>query len=139
MPEARCAGLDLTRLGRFLALTVRGDAAPMSDLAAACVTQLDGFRKPASASALDARKTPRMDAAQIALLERWGYPYVMEFFRFHMTLTARLPKAACARWEAHLRAHLPELPCPFTISAISLVGERADGRFELVLDAPLGR
>ena len=24
-------------------------------------------------------------------LDRWGYPYVMQDFRFHMTLTGRLP------------------------------------------------
>jgi hypothetical protein len=29
-------------------------------------------------------------------LDRWGYPYVMEEFRFHMTLTGRLDSTC--RW-----------------------------------------
>ena len=33
--------------------------------------------------------TPR----QRDYLDRWGYPYVMEEFRFHMTLTGRLDTA----------------------------------------------
>jgi 2'-5' RNA ligase len=33
--------------------------------------------------------TPR----QREYLDRWGYPYVMEEFRFHMTLTGRLDAA----------------------------------------------
>src|SRR5882672_12556065 len=38
-----------------------------------------------------------LTARQLDHLERWGYPYVMEDFRFHMTLTGRL---AAERREA---------------------------------------
>jgi 2'-5' RNA ligase len=31
-----------------------------------------------------------LTARQLDHLDRWGYPYVMEDFRFHMTLTGRL-------------------------------------------------
>ena len=31
-----------------------------------------------------------MTPKQCEHLDRWGYPYVMEDFRFHMTLTGRL-------------------------------------------------
>ena len=38
----------------------------------------------------------RLTPAQEALLMRWGSPYVMDEFRFHMTLTGRLAKARMA-------------------------------------------
>ena len=36
------------------------------------------------------RNPSALTSRQREQLERWGYPYVMEDFRFHMTLTGRL-------------------------------------------------
>ena len=72
--------------------------------------------------------TPR----QRDLLDRWGYPYVMEEFRFHLTLTDRLPDAE-APVMAALAAHFaPVLPRPFVIEDLCLFGEDAAGRFHLL-------
>ncbi|HBS50755.1 MAG TPA: phosphonate metabolism protein [Rhodobacteraceae bacterium] len=129
---ASASGLRLSRLGRFLALTPEGDAAGIDRVAAACVRGLDGFRAPASEAELARRRAARLSDRQEALLARWGYPYVMEEFRFHMTLTGRLPQAEIARWVALLEARLPALPAPFVLDQVALMGERADGRFELI-------
>jgi hypothetical protein len=62
-----------------------------------------------------------LSPAQEALLDRWGYPYVMEEFRFHMTLTARLDDEegiAVARELGPLVEPLCGAPLP--IDAISL-------------------
>jgi hypothetical protein len=56
----------------------------------------------------------------------------MEEFRFHLTLTGRLPKDAIRHWEEHVRRHLPALPSPFVMDTIALVGGREDGCFELI-------
>lgn len=132
----KCGGLELARLGRFFALTLKGESRGIDRIAAVCVEGLDPFRAPLT-EVERAKRQPR-NPQQAALLERWGYPHVMEGFRFHMTLSARLPKAALDGWEADLRAYLPELPSPFVMSSISLVGEREDGLFEQIERFALG-
>jgi putative phosphonate metabolism protein len=129
---ARCAGLELARLGRFLALVPQGDASGLARVAATCVEALDRFRAPPEEAELDRRRKAGLSARQEALLTRWGYPYVMEEFRFHMTLTGRLPVDDIPHWTETLRAHLPPLPDPFVLDQVALVGEREDGRFELI-------
>ncbi len=129
---AQADGLSLTRLGRFLALTPTGDTTGIARVARAAVAELDAFRAPAGEAELDRRRQAGLSTAQEANLMRWGYPYVMDEFRFHMTLTGRLPKAEIADWEQKLAAHLPPLPAPFKLDEIALVGERPDGRFELI-------
>ncbi|WP_424973557.1 DUF1045 domain-containing protein [Dinoroseobacter sp. S124A] len=130
--SARCDGLQLSRLGRFLALTPVGETGALAALAEACVTELDLFRAPPSAEELARRRGAGLSPAQEANLVEWGYPYVRDQFRFHMTLTGRLPKPDLPSWEDTLRAALPPLPAPFVIDSLGLVGERADGRFELI-------
>ncbi|MEL7299255.1 MAG: DUF1045 domain-containing protein [Pseudomonadota bacterium] len=129
-------GLRVATLGSFVALVpeMRSDA--LDDLAASCVTQFDSFRAPLTADELERRKRTRLTASQEALLGRWGYPYVLEEFRFHMTLTGPLPGPEPV--AAILRAHFAAaLPSPFVIDAVSLCGEREDGRFEVIERVPL--
>ena len=129
---ADCAGLDLKALGRFLALTPQGDQSGLARVAAACVTELDPLRAPATEAELTRRRQARLSDRQDALLQQWGYPYVLDQFRFHLTLTGRLPVDRVTHWMDVVRAHLPDLPVPFGIHQVALVGERSDGRFELL-------
>ncbi len=66
-------------------------SAELQALAAEAVRHFDGFRAPLTASDRARRNPDRLPPRQREYLERWGYPYVMEEFRFHMTLTGRLP------------------------------------------------
>jgi putative phosphonate metabolism protein len=125
-------GLDLTVMGRFLALTPRGDTAGLRAVAEACVRDLDGFRAAPTDAELARRRKSNLTARQDALLVQWGYPYVMEEFRFHITLSGGLPKEVVAAWTRTVADHLPDLPTPFVIDQIALCGERDDGRFELI-------
>lgn len=129
---AQCDGLGLTRLGRFLALTAIGDKSGISRIANACVAGLDEFRAPPMPQDLERRRASGLSPRQDEYLGRWGYPYVFEEFRFHMTLTGKLSKARLPKVEAHLRQAMPELPAPFRIGSICLLGERPDTRFELI-------
>ena len=132
LAPAQCEGLELTRLGRFLALVPQGDTQDLQGVAQACVCDLDGFRAPAGEDELARRRGAGLSARQEALLLDWGYPYVLEEFRFHLTLSGRLPKDDLPLWEAHVQAHLPVLPRPFILDQIALCGEREDGRFEML-------
>ncbi len=126
-------GLALTRLGGFLALTVTGDTAALVDLAAAIVRGLDGFRAPASEEELARRRKANLSTRQEALLLQWGYPYVMEEFRFHITLTGKLGKDRAETVRQRLDPLVaPLLPAPFAINDLCLVGEDDDGMFHLI-------
>lgn len=123
-------GLVLSRLGRFLALTPAGDAAPLAALAATFVQELDGFRAPLSDAEIAKRNPARLSPAQRALLDRWGYPYVLGEFRFHLTLTGPLDHADAAATEIALAPLLqPLIAGPFAVNSLCLFGEAADGRF----------
>jgi putative phosphonate metabolism protein len=125
--------LHLARLGRFLALRVSGDETALSRLAAACVQDLDPFRAPASEAELAKRRAAGLNPAQDANLLAWGYPFVLDQFRFHITLTGKLPKAELPAVEAALATHLiPLLPTPLVIRDVALVGEDDAGRFHLI-------
>lgn len=135
----RLAGLEVAALGGFAAMRPVGDAGALSRLAAATVEGLDAFRAPPGAAELARRRAAGLTPAQEALLARWGYPYVMEEFRFHMTLTGPLAAPAREAVRAALAAHFaPVLPAPFAIDALTLLGEGEDGRFREILRAPLG-
>lgn len=125
-------GLALRRLGRFLALTPEGDQTGIARVAATCVEVLDPFRAPTGAAELARRRKAGLTDRQDDYLVRWGYPYVMEEFRFHLTLTGRLEPETIDHWTAIAKAHLPPLPHPFAMEEVALVGERPDGCFELI-------
>ena len=86
-------GLTLADLGGFLALVPVAAGDDLSALAGQCVRELESFRAPPSESEIARRRKAGLTERQEALLQRWGYPYVFEEFRFHLTLTGRLPDA----------------------------------------------
>lgn len=84
--------LQAATLGTFIALVPAAPCPALDNVAEACVRELDPFRAPLSAVERARRiggKT--LSPHELALLDRWGYPYVLEAFRFHMTLTGSLP------------------------------------------------
>ena len=120
--------LKVGELDGFLALVPDGDPTPLHDLAARCVREFDGFRRPPTDGELARRRKAALTARQDANLLRWGYPYVLDDFRFHMTLTERLEPGEGARHANAARAHFaPELDVPVTIDAITLFHEPEPG------------
>jgi len=94
--------LVVARIGRFVAL-VPGEPAPaLQALADDCVRAFDRFRAPPSREETARRLKADLTQRQRALLERWGYPYVFEEYRFHMTLTGPLDPDAAAAFEERL-------------------------------------
>lgn len=130
-PRVVIPSLVVRRLGGFVAITPAAPSAALADLAGRCVAALDPFRASPSDAELARRRTAGLNARQDALLIRWGYPFVMEEFRFHMTLTGRTAEAetTCAALAAHFAPVLPE---PFVIKNLAVMGECAKGRFHLL-------
>ncbi|KAA5604660.1 DUF1045 domain-containing protein [Roseospira marina] len=114
--------LTVAALGGFLALVPSAPSPALEDLAAACVQTFDGFRAPPAPDEVARRQAAGLTAAQAALLDRWGYPYVLGEFRFHMTLTGRIDdpaeRAAVADALTHLFAPLLGAPEPVTGVAV---------------------
>jgi putative phosphonate metabolism protein len=90
VPAFAAPPLRLARLAGFWALILSQPCPAIDRLAASCVTDLDAFRRPPGPAELARRRRAGLSPEQDALLGRWGYPYVMAEFRFHMTLTSRL-------------------------------------------------
>ena len=114
-------GLRITRLSRFLALTPCGESTALQDLAAACVSRLDPFRAALSDQDLQRRQRTPLSQTQMHNLLRWGYPHVMEAFRFHMTLTGEIGRAEGDLLADFLTDYFgAELDKPLSLCAMSL-------------------
>lgn len=92
---ARTAPFDLPPLAvydldGFLALRETAPCPALHAWADACVTGLDEHRTPPDEAEIARRRPERLTAPQRGHLARWGYPYVFEEWRFHVTLTRRL-------------------------------------------------
>ncbi len=82
--------LALAELSDFLALVPTARCTDLQDLADRCVVEFDEFRQPAGEAELARRRASGLSPRQEELLLRWGYPYVLDQWRFHLTLTGRI-------------------------------------------------
>lgn len=82
--------LELAIIGKFIALTPTTQSAALEKLSAACVRAFEAFRMPLSDQQVTNYKNNKLTIHQEQMLENWGYPYVMEEFRFHISLTDRI-------------------------------------------------
>lgn len=78
-------------ISSFIAVVPDGSCPELQMFAEDCVTVFDSFRAPLSDADRERRNISALTDRQIAYLDRWGYPYVFEEFRFHMTLAGSLP------------------------------------------------
>ena len=86
--------LVIADLYGFLALVPdQPDNPQLRDLAAHVVEAFEPFRAPLSPRDRAARAAQGLSPRQEELLDAYGYPYVFDEFRFHMTLTDRLDPA----------------------------------------------
>jgi len=109
--------LKLMHLDSFFAL-VPFDESPegrqavqdINTLSADAVSFFDPFRAVPSEQEIARRHQHNLSARQRALLDEWGYPYVFDEYRFHITLTDRLRFSVEAHaMEENLRMYLEEV------------------------------
>jgi hypothetical protein len=141
---ARQSAFDLTveaaALEQFVAIrpaTAEG-AAAISTLAADALHEFAPLRAMPSEQDRQRRLAADLNARQRELLERWGYPYVLDEFRFHMTLSDSIEpddRAALIDWW---RPQLAELG-PMPIDSAALFVEPQPGKpFVLAARLPFG-
>lgn len=101
---------EAATLGRFVALRAADEtgAHALRELAADALRTLGHLRAAQTADELAKRLDAPLTPRQRAYVEAWGYPYVFDEFRFHMTLSDSLDDEAvraslALAWNAQMR------------------------------------
>lgn len=132
--------MQLATLGNFVALVPEAEPEGLQALAAACVTGLDDLRAPLGKEALARRRSAGLDAREDELLTLYGYPYVLDRFRLHLTLTGSVDALTAHRVRSGLASDLARLNAqtPLALDRLCLFIEPAPGAaFQRVIDVRL--
>ncbi|WP_309083496.1 DUF1045 domain-containing protein [Chelativorans sp.] len=132
--------IKLARLDGFFALVPAAPLPELDRLAADVVTAFEPFRAPLTPEEIERRNPDGLSPAQLKNLHKWGYPHVFEEFRFHMTLTGRVPSAEAQRMEAAIESFFgPLLLEPLEIASLALFVEPEGGApFHIKSFHPIG-
>ncbi len=138
-PRPMIGNLVLSRLGAFFAI-VPAEAEPaLAALEAEVLDAFEPFRAPLTEAEIAARRPDRLNARQLSHLRRWGYPFVLDEFRFHMTVTGSVPESAedpSRDLDAHFAAVLGR---PLPLDGLGLFVEPTPGApFRVHAFHPLG-
>lgn len=131
----------LSRIDRFFALTPAERSEPLDSLASDIVVAFDRFRAPLSDADLARRNPEKLKPAELKYLQQWGYPYVFEAFRFHMTLSGQVPDADSDRFQGAIEGYFGSLfDQPLVVGSIALFAEPEPGApFTVLAHRALGR
>ena len=132
-------GPVVNSISGFIAVIPGERSSELQQFAADAVRAFDGFRAPLTAEDRARRNPQRLTPRQIEYLDRWGYPYVMEEFRFHMTLTGRLDDGRRDDVLAMLRERFARLDlAELAVDRIALFRQDdAKAPFAIIGDWPL--
>jgi putative phosphonate metabolism protein len=120
--------LAVGQLDGFFALLPEQPVAALNRLAGDVVEAFDRFRAPLSEAEIERRNPDAMSAEEFGNLHRWGYPYVFDSFRFHMTLTGRVAGGEAGRVRAALgEVFGAALSAPVRVDGIALFVEPEPG------------
>jgi putative phosphonate metabolism protein len=118
--------LQVGRIADFLALVPREPSVELSALADACVRDFDEFRAPPEPEERARRMQARLSPREQELLATWGYPYVLEGWRFHMTLASGLgPHEINGLCLALQRLAAPSCGTPLQVDGVCLFEQAA--------------
>lgn len=98
---------------RYDALAFDQQPQEIKDLAAACTTRFEKYRAPLTEQDVIRRQKKALSKSQISNLQQYGYPYVLDEFNFHMTLSGTMPDDdnGFLRWLGVLYGQMvPETP-----------------------------
>ena len=114
--------LAVRPLGQFIALRLTENFDAMRTLHEACVRDFDGFRAALSYDDIERRRKADLSPEQDARMLDWGYPYIFEDFRWHMTLSSRIVSDATRDRLLNLLQGLfqPALISPLRIDGIAV-------------------
>lgn len=120
--------LVVSPLGPFFAFVPGNPTPALEDLAAATVEAFEPYRAPLTEEDIARRSPGKLSERQLGFLKRWGYPYVFEEFRFHMTLTGPVDAKERPATEKRLRERFAEHDgAPVDVDTLALFVEPEPG------------
>lgn len=120
--------LVIGQIDGFFALVPNAPLPELDAFAAAVVRHFDRFRAPLSDAEIARRNPDALRPEEVRNLVQWGYPYVFERFRFHMTLTGRVGAAEAHRVRTALEeVFRPLLDRPIAVEGLALFVEPEPG------------
>ena len=128
LTKVRTEALRLKEFSNFFALVPSGACEAINGISARCVEELDVFQRPLESYELERRRLAGLTPAQDANLVKWGYPYVFDEFRFHLTLTGNVPEGLRTDFREHIVGWMaPVFSNPFEVTEICLFGDPGGG------------
>jgi putative phosphonate metabolism protein len=116
--------LSIAEIGSFFALIPATEGIGLQEFAGEIVRRFDRFRAPPTPDEIARRRPERLSPRQRENLTRWGYPYVFEDFRFHMTLTGPVAERRRAEVRRVLEDRFrPLVDTPVVVDALALFVE----------------
>jgi len=134
-------GAIATGEGRaFVVLKPRGALTELRSFEGSVVRALDPMRAPLTDGERQRRESARLTPRQAYYLDAWGYPYVLDEFRPHFTLSNAIfdadSVARSLEWEFRLRVASHAL----RVDALTLFAEsEPGGEFKILRRFPLRR
>jgi len=131
--------LEVNIIGKFIALT---PTIASRQLAGACVRVFEGYRQPIRIDMDQRYRHDKLTVYQKRMLKHWGYPYVMEEFRFFIPLTDRIEDDEERErvTAAITKLSKPVIKQPLSIRELTVIGQisRQDP-MRIVTRIPFGR
>lgn len=128
--------MQVARLGSFLALRPEHPPAALGALADDCVRRLQPLAAPLNEDELARRRRAPLTPEEDALMLAWGYPWVLQKFRFHFSLTGSLagvPDDVMGRLLVAATRQFGALP-PLRLDRLSIFIEPSPGADFVLLE-----
>ncbi len=122
-----------------MALKPEGALKELQSFEAGVVRNLDKLRAPLVESGREYRGSERLTPRQAYYLDAWGYPYVLDEFDPHFTLTDAIPDAdrVARLLECEFGLRVPSRA--LHVDALTLFGQsEPGGQFRILHRFPLG-
>ncbi|MDX8455944.1 DUF1045 domain-containing protein [Mesorhizobium sp. VK9D] len=126
--------LVVGQIDGFFALVPEAPFAPLNSFAGEVVRAFDRFRAPLTEAEIERRSPDALRPDEFRNLCQWGYPYVFDTFRFHMTLSGRVGPQESPRLRAAIYSLFADvLGQPVPVDALTLFVESEHGAPFMVL------
>ncbi|PBB81382.1 hypothetical protein CK218_06770 [Mesorhizobium sp. WSM3879] len=126
--------LVVGQIDGFFALVPESPFEPLNNFAGEVVRAFDRFRAPLTEAEIERRSPDSLKPDEFRNLCQWGYPYVFETFRFHMTLSGRVGPQESPRLRAAIDSLFADvLQRPVPVDALTLFVETEPGAPFMVL------
>lgn len=107
-PAVVLPNVEVRAFSSIFAIVPEARFAPLNELEKNIVMHFEPWRGGLNSEAMENRRLGKLTERQITNLERWGYAHCLDEFKFHMTLSDRIPEAEQPAFVAAMIKHFAE-------------------------------